>query len=123
MAELIPYILALLGAVITGVLVYVATRLRDKDESRARLFDDALQLATAHKEAWEDASDELETLRQEVEKLTREVEALRSQVAQAIRDGEMWRGVAVHAYQEEVRRTGNHPLWWPKGEPCPAMGG
>lgn len=123
MAEWMPYLLGASAAVISGLLVYWSTRKRDTVDERAKLFDDALELATAHKDAWEKATDEIEVLRVEIEGLRREVEGLRSQVGSAIREGEMWRGVAVNAYQAEVRRTGIHPLWWPKGQPCPAESG
>lgn len=115
-----PYILGAIAAAMTGLLVYIATRKRDTVDERAKLFDDALELATAHKVAWEKATDEIEVLRVEIAGLRKEVEGLRGQVGSAIREGEMWRGVAVNAYQAEMRRTGTRPLWWPKGQPCPA---
>lgn len=119
MAEWMPYILGSMAALFTGVLVYVATRKRDTTDERAQLFDDALTLAEHHKAAWEDALEEVECLRKDLALLRDEVDDLRDGVARAIREGEMWRGVAVAGAQAEVRRTGAAPLWWPKTEPLP----
>lgn len=120
MAELAPYLLGAIASVTVGVFVFIASRARDKDDSRAKLFDDALDLASAHKEAWEKASCEIEELRQEISQLRDEIEDLRGSVKSAIREGEMWRGVAVAVAVEHKRKTGMVPLAWPAGEPFPA---
>ena len=119
-----PVVGSMLGAAaaaIVGVFVYVATRKRDKVDDRSKLFDDALQLATAHKESWEKATAEIEVLRQEIAKLRDEINELRTAVRLGIREGEMWRGVAVEAYTAYFTETGKSPLWWPKGQPCPEV--
>ena len=120
MVELAPYVLGAFASIIVGVFVYHSTRKRDKDDSRSKLFDDALDLAAAHKEAWENASCEIEELRQEIAKLRDEIDDLRGSVKSAIREGEMWRGVAVAVAQEHKQKTGAVPLAWPKNEPLPA---
>ena len=122
MAEMMPYILGALAAAMTGLLVYVSTRKRDVVDERAKLFDDALELASAHKAAWEKATCEIEELRQEIAQLRDEIEDLRGSVKSAIREGEMWRGVAVAVAQEHKRATGHFPLAWPKNEPLPEAG-
>lgn len=122
MAELAPYLLGAIASIVVGVFVFVATRSRDKEDSRAKLFDDALELAAAHKEAWEKATCEIEELRQEISQLRDEIEDLRGSVRSSIREGEMWRGVAVAVAQEHRRKTGAFPLAWPKNEPLPEVG-
>ena len=102
-----------LAAAITGTLIFVSTRKRDKGDDRARLFDDALELAASHKQEWQEA-------RQEIEALRKEIEELRQEVRNAIREGEMWRGVAAEAVIEHQRTFGEVPFWWPQGEPLPA---
>ena len=115
-----PYILGAIAAAMTGLLVYVATRKRDTVDERAKLFDDALQLAEAHKDAWEKATAEVEELRCEIAELRQEIVSLRDSVHQAIREGEMWRGVAVDIAKEFKQETGRFPLAWPDNEPLPA---
>ena len=116
-----PYILGAIAAAMTGLLVYVATRKRDTSDERAKLFDDALQLAEAHKDAWEQATVEVESLRGELALLKDEIEDLRASVKLGIREGEMWRGVAVDVATEFHSETGRFPLAWPDNEPLPVV--
>lgn len=119
MIEALPYGIGALAALTTGILVYVATRKRDRVDDRSKLFDDALDLAAAHKDAWEKATDEVESLRAELALLRDEIEDLRASVKLGIREGEMWRGVAVDLATEFHGETGRFPLAWPLAEPHP----
>ena len=64
MATEMYYAAGALAALVVGILTYVATRRRDVEDDRQKLFDDALALAEAHKDAWRKATDELEGLRE-----------------------------------------------------------
>ena len=95
-----------------GWLTYkVSHRSTDIDEAQS-LFQSSRQLSDDYKEAYESLKVEINSLRGEVADLREEVQAL-------IREGEMWRGVAVTAFIEEKRKTGVIPFWWPTTEPHP----
>ena len=121
MATEMYYAAGALAALVVGILTYVATRRRDVEDDRQKLFDDALALAEAHKDAWRKATDELEGLSQQVCLLTEEVEDLRESVRLGIREGEMWRGVATEIATEFHDEVGRFPLAWPKDQPLPVV--
>ena len=99
---------ALVPATVTGLLTYFTTRRRLQDDKAGTLFDDARTLTSDYKEAYKDAISDLGDLKTQIDCLRDEVTAL-------IKEGEMWRSVAVAAYLDHP----GEPQWWPPSEPPP----
>ena len=99
---------AVLPAVITGLLTYFSTKRRLQDDKAGALFDDARSLTSDYKQAYKEAADDLHSLKTEID-------CLRDEVGKLIKEGEMWRSVAVAAYLDHP----GDPQWWPTGETPP----
>jgi hypothetical protein len=113
MNELLIALVAVVPAILVGVLTYLSTRHRIQEDRGTRLFDDALELSTAYKKAYKEAADDMACLKGEIDEL-------RAEVGHLIKEGEMWRNVAVAAFLDQ---EDTDPHWWPKDEPRPRKGG
>ena len=109
MNEFLIALVAVLPATLVGVLTYFTTRNRISEDKGARLFDDALELKDVYKEAYREVTDDMGALKCEIDDL-------RAEVGRLIKEGEMWRQVAVEAYHHQEETD---PPWWPEHEPKP----
>jgi len=110
-----PAFLTSLGTLTAGAigfLTFRVTRNRLRADQSSMLFDDAIELSSAYKEAYTLATSEIQGLRLDVQ-------ALRGEVTDLIRAGEMWRAAAYRAAEECDDGEGVAPFWWPRGEPLP----
>ena len=106
--EIVLLLVAVLPALVTGLLTYFTTKKRIQENQSEGLFTKALELSDAYQDAYREATDDLYTLKAEID-------ALRAEVQSLVKYGEMWRGVATQAFIEH----GGDPEWWPQQEPRP----
>ncbi len=118
--------IAAVGAALTGWGMWWNGRQERQDkkagmrsDERTEMFDDALQLAKAQKEAKLEAIAAYKEMCEAMKALTAEADTLRDTVQGLMIDVDRWRGVAVAGVKAEVERTGSVPLWWPPEEPLP----
>ena len=102
------FLAAIVPALVTGLLTYFSTKHRLQDSKSGDLFDDARSLTSDYKAAYKDAINDLGELKTEID-------CLRDEVGKLIREGEMWRNVAIAAYLDHP----GDPVWWPPGEALP----
>ena len=101
------------GAIIVvGVLTYLGTRGENTATASSTQFTQASSLKDDYRESYHE-------MKTQFEELTTEVKGLRGEVQKLIRDGEMWRGVAISAFHDHLERNGSTPGWWPTDEPPP----
>lgn len=88
-----------------GVLAYTNTKKKQEVDEGSILVSDALKI----KEAYQEMYDEVEV---RAERLMKELDS-------AIRQSEMWRGVAHDGFVDYKKTHGTVPKWWPSTEPLP----
>ncbi|KKK76970.1 hypothetical protein LCGC14_2858290 [marine sediment metagenome] len=97
-----------IGTILSALVAlgaWLKTRKTQEIEAGSALVEDALKLQKAAHQAYAEAVEELEEMRNAIAEIRTEMYVLRAEM-------EFWRGVAHAARSDYRATTGTDPVWW-----------
>lgn len=99
------------AAVVSFLTWFVTKQVQDTDEGRG-LIEDAIKLQRATHEAYEEAQEELDLMRLDIQSIRDDVAELQAEMTH-------YRKVAREAREEYMAQNGKEPRWWSVFAPSP----